>query len=57
MTELETINTLLAISKKESSLLASFEALGKVIEDLKSEIRIKDYQISELEKRLDAERR
>ncbi len=52
MTERETVNTLLAISKKEGSLLASFEALGRVIEELKSEIRIKDYRIAELEEKL-----
>ena len=52
MGERETVNTLLAISKKEGSLLASFEALGRVIEELKSEIRIKDYRIAELEEKL-----
>lgn len=52
MTERETINTLLAITKKDSSYLAAFEALGKVIEDLKSEIRSKEYQIAELEEKL-----
>ena len=52
MTERETINTLLALNKKDSSYLAAFEALGKVIEDLKSEIRSKDYKIAELEEKL-----
>lgn len=52
MSERETINTLLAITKKDSSYLAAFEALGKVIEDLKREISSKDYRIAELEEKL-----
>lgn len=52
----ETLDSILAISKKESSMLSAIEALGKVINDLKSELRGKDYRIAELEKEL-AERR
>ena len=52
MTERETIDSLLAIHKRDSSYLTAFEALGKVIEDLKFEIRSRDYRISELEKKL-----
>lgn len=52
MTERETIDTLIAVSKKDSSYLAAFEALGKTIEDLKSELRTKDYIISELKGKL-----
>lgn len=52
MTEKETIDFLIKTSQKESSYLAAFEALGKVIEDLKSDIRVKDVRIAELEKEL-----
>ena len=52
MTERETIDTLIAMSKKDSSYLAAFEALGRVIEDLKSELRSKDYIISDLKEKL-----
>ena len=52
MTERETIDTLIAVSKKDSSYLAAFEALGKAIEDLKSELRTKDYIISDLKEKL-----
>ena len=52
MTERETIDFLLAESKKDHSYLAVFEALGKVIEDLKSELRSKDYIISDLKEEL-----
>ncbi len=52
MTEKETIDFLIKTSQKESSYLAAFEALGKVIEDLKSEIRSRDFTIAELEKDL-----
>lgn len=52
MSERDTINTLLEINKKDSSYLAAFEALGKTIEDLKRDIRTKDFRISELEKEL-----
>ena len=52
MTEKETLDFLIKTSQKDSSYLAAFEALGKVIEDLKSEIRSKDFQIVELEKDL-----
>lgn len=52
MTEKETLDFLIKNSQRDSSYLAAFEALGKVIEDLKSEIRSKDFQIAELEKEL-----
>lgn len=52
MTDRETIDTLLEISKKKGSYLAAFEALGKVIEDLKGEIRVKDIDIASLKKQL-----
>lgn len=52
MTDRDTIQSLLEISKKESSYLAAYEALGKVIEDLKCEIRSKNYIIAELERQL-----
>ena len=52
MTEKETIDFLIKTSQKERSYLAAFEALGKVIEDLKSDIRVKDIRIAELEKEL-----
>ena len=52
MSEKDTINTLLEINKKDSSYLAAFEALGKTIEDLKRDIRSKEFRISELEKEL-----
>ena len=52
MTERETIESLLAINKRDSSYLAAFEALGKVIEDLKSDIRSRDFRIAELERKL-----
>lgn len=53
MTEKETIDFLIKTSQKERSCLAAFEALGKVIEDLKSDIRVKDVRIAELEKELE----
>lgn len=54
----KTLDTVVALSKKESSMLSAFEALGKVIDDLKCEIRSKDFRISELEGKLEeAERR
>lgn len=53
MTEKETIDFLIKTSQKERSYLAAFEALGKVIEDLKSDIRVKDVRIAELEKELE----
>lgn len=49
----KTLDSIVAISKKESSMLSAFEALGKVIDDLKFEIRSKDYKIAELEERLE----
>lgn len=52
MTDRDTIQSLLEISKKESSYLAAYEALGKVIEDLKCEIHSKNYRIAELERQL-----
>jgi hypothetical protein len=52
MTEKETIDFLINTSQKESSYLAAFEALGKVIEDLKSEIRRKDFEIAELKREM-----
>ena len=52
MTEKETIDFLIKTSQKESSYLAAFEALGKVIEDLKSEIRSKDFEIAELKREM-----
>ena len=52
----EKLDAILAISKKEGSMLSAFGALGKVIDDLKTELRCKDYRIAELEKEL-AERR
>lgn len=52
MTEKETVDFLIKTSQRDSSYLAAFEALGKVIEDLKSEIRSRDFTIAELEKDL-----
>ena len=52
MTDRERINTLVEISKKEGSMLAAFEALGKVIDELKSDIRWRDLRIAELEGKL-----
>ena len=52
MTDRETINSLMEITKRDSSYLSAFEALGKTIEDLKRELRSKDFLISELEKEL-----
>lgn len=52
MTERETINSLLEISKREGAMLAAIEALGRTIVELKSEIRSKEYQIAELENQL-----
>ena len=52
MSEKETIDTLLEITKKDSSYLAAFEALGRTIEELKREVRSKDFRITELEKKL-----
>lgn len=52
MTEKETVDFLIKTSQRDSSYLAAFEALGKVIEDLKSEIRSRDFTIAELEKSL-----
>ncbi len=52
MTERDTIDSLLAITKKDSSYLAAFEALGKTIEELKSENRSKDFLIEQLEREL-----
>lgn len=52
MTERETINSLLEISKKEGGLLAAFEACGRIIEELKSENTSKRYRIEELEKKV-----
>lgn len=52
MTDRERINTLVEIGKKEGSMLAAFEALGKVIDELKSDIRWRDIRIAELERKL-----
>lgn len=52
MTDRDTIQSLLETSKRDSYYLATYEALGKVIEDLKYEIRSKDYRIAELERQL-----
>ena len=52
MSEKDTIQSLLEMNKKDSSYLAAFEALGRTIEELKSENRIKDIRIAELEKEL-----
>lgn len=52
MSEKETINTLLEITKRDSSYLAAFEALGRTIEELKREVRSKDFRITELEGQL-----
>ena len=52
MTERETINSLLEITKKEGGLLAAFEACGRIIEELKSENTSKRYRIEELEKKV-----
>lgn len=49
----ESLASMVAISKKESSMLAAFESLGRVIEDLKCDIRSKDYRIADLEKQID----
>ena len=53
MTERETINTLLEITKKDSSYLAAFEALGRTIEELKREVRSREFDISQLKEELD----
>ena len=50
MTERETINSLLEITKKEGGLLAAFEACGRVIEELKSENASLRYRNEDLEK-------
>ena len=52
MTERETIDSLLEITKKEGGLLAAFEACGRVIEGLKSENLSKRYRIEDLEKKV-----
>ena len=52
MSDKDTIQSLLEMNKKDSSFLAAFEALGKTIEELKRDIRSKDFLISELEKEL-----
>lgn len=52
MSEKDTIQSLLEMNKKDSSYLAAFEALGRTIEELKGELRSKDFLISELEKEL-----
>lgn len=53
MSEEDTIQSLLEMNKKESNFLAAFEALGKVIEELKSEVYFKNLRIAELEKELE----
>lgn len=52
MSEKDTIQSLLEMDKKDSSYLAAFEALGRTIEELKRDIRSKDFRIAELEKEL-----
>lgn len=52
MSEKDTIQSLLEMNKKDSSYLAAFEALGRTIEELKREIRHKDFKIAELEEKL-----
>ncbi len=52
MSERDTINSLIEMNKKDSNCLAAFEALGKVIEELKSEVYFKNIRIAELEKEL-----
>ena len=52
MSERETIDTLLEMTKKDGSILAVFEALGRTIVELKREVRSKDFRIAELEKEL-----
>lgn len=52
MSDKDTIQSLLEMNKKDSSYLAAFEALGRTIEELKRDIRSKDFLISELEKEL-----
>lgn len=52
MSEKDTIQSLLEMNKKDSSYLAAFEALGRTIEELKRDIRSKDFRIAELEKEL-----
>ena len=53
MTERETINTLLEITKRDSSYLTAFEALGRTIEELKREVRSKELDIAHLKEELD----
>ena len=52
MTERETINSLLEITKKEGGLLAAFEACGRIIEELKSENASLRYKNEDLEKKV-----
>ena len=53
MSEQDTINTLLEITKRDSSYLAAFEALGRTIEELKREVRSKEFDIAHLKEELD----
>ena len=42
----------LEMCKRDSSYLAAFEALGRIIEEQKNEIRTKDFLIEDLEREL-----
>ena len=53
MTERETINSLMAMTEKESALLAAFEACGRVIENMKSDKMVADIRIKNLENRVE----
>ncbi len=48
----EIIKGLLETSKKEGGLLAAFEACGRFIEELQSELCFKDLEIEKLRKEL-----
>ena len=52
MSERETINSLLEITKKEGGLLAAFEACGRIIEEMKSENASLRYKNEDLEKKV-----